>query len=189
MNPITIDDRLPRIICDKCMVDAEAAIYTIGPHNELVLIRCHETEELMRLYALTQGTFSGNRVVVWANIQSHFLTPADLAAFEKSAVEGVVTQIGAVQLYHRVRRAQGAPATFFSVDEAIDTLFLFRRDPSLPAPPALVEEPRPVSEPLVLGAGEVVGDPRWVRHKERQAALAAKRAADAARKTGEKGPF
>lgn len=129
-EPVKEPVKVPRIICDKCMVDAEATVYVFSPHNELLLIRCHRTEELMRTSKLPgRRLLDPPKVVVLENLRRHFITPNELAAMEKNAVEYLLSHISSIQLYHRVRRAQGAPPSYFQVDEAMDTLFLFRRDP------------------------------------------------------------
>lgn len=172
------DKPLPKIICDECMVAAEAEIVQIDAYDDQILLRCHDTEEVLRASAIpgygggamAQGA---PKSVLWSDLARHFKSAAQLAAAEKSAVESLIRQIAAIQLYHRVRRAQGAPATYFYVDEAIDTLFLFR-DPDNPGPPPLVE-PTPEELPANPNYAEErkVMDERERKHRERLAQRAA----------------
>lgn len=171
---------LPRIICDECMVDAEAEVVSIedeaGYSSEVVLLRCHETEEVFRAsvipgYGAGPGSVGGPKALLWSDLARNFLSAEQLLLRERSAVESMIRHIAMIQLYHRVRRAQGAPATYFYVDEAIDTLFLFRNpaDPGPPPPEPEVIEP---ANPNQAEERRFI-DEREKKHRERLAARAA----------------
>jgi len=132
------DSRVPpiRIICDTCMTDVEVERIVDKQTPPRLLLKCHGTEELIHEASLPgHGSFNKPKVHVWSNLVNIFTSEDELFMQEKRCVENLISQISDIRLYHRVRRAHGAAPTYFDVDEAIDTLMLFRRDPSVPLPP------------------------------------------------------
>lgn len=131
---------MTKIICDKCMREAEVTGVT-RPHSRFdttprlafLHIRCHDVEELVKPDLLPQDW--DKQTLVWSNIDQYFETFENLAGYEKTSLSTLTDGIDELLLYNRVRRshAQYGSEPLYgdteAIDRAIDTLLLFRKDP------------------------------------------------------------
>ncbi len=124
-----------RIICDKCMVDAEVSRVchdpSRGTHDGLWHIRCHGEEHVISCSTLPDDGATAAVVHVWSNLKAKFHGATSLMTTENEVLNSLFELFSRLRIYHRVRRAQNGKRIYSireNVDEAIDTLLLYRKD-------------------------------------------------------------
>lgn len=130
-------DPLPRVICDRCMQDAELQI--IGGkeyYEQRLIVKCHDEWQALDFGQLVNarksfgsGSSSKPWVLVWSVIASDFESPSKLLLAEQTKANNLQVLLERMLELRALRAAQeGEPITIDKelLDRLIDGLICYR---------------------------------------------------------------